>query len=62
MGTAPDAVSGRDAVAEPFLSIIEVLANFLFADGSLHFIDQTIDAVTYRALSTIDGGETLDRQ
>ncbi len=44
-----------------FFSFHRSGANFLFADGSVRFIDQTINAVTYRALSTIDGGGTLDR-
>ena len=45
-----------------FFSFHRTGANFLFADGSVRFIEQTIDAETYRALSTINGGETLDRQ
>jgi prepilin-type N-terminal cleavage/methylation domain-containing protein/prepilin-type processing-associated H-X9-DG protein len=34
-------------------------AQFLFADGSVHFIVETIDMPTYRALSTIAGGESV---
>jgi prepilin-type N-terminal cleavage/methylation domain-containing protein/prepilin-type processing-associated H-X9-DG protein len=32
---------------------------FLFADGSVHFISETIDMPTYRAFSTIAGGESV---
>lgn len=34
-------------------------ANFLYADGSVHFIQEGIDMATYRALSTIAGGEAV---
>jgi prepilin-type N-terminal cleavage/methylation domain-containing protein/prepilin-type processing-associated H-X9-DG protein len=32
---------------------------FLFADGSVHFLNETIDMRVYRGLSTIAGGETI---
>jgi prepilin-type N-terminal cleavage/methylation domain-containing protein/prepilin-type processing-associated H-X9-DG protein len=32
-------------------------ANFLFGDGSVHFLTSSIDPVAYQALATIDGGE-----
>lgn len=32
-------------------------ANFVFADGSTRFIDQTIDPVVFEALGTMSGGE-----
>jgi prepilin-type processing-associated H-X9-DG protein len=32
---------------------------FAYADGSVHFISQSIDIATYRAMATIAGGETL---
>jgi prepilin-type N-terminal cleavage/methylation domain-containing protein/prepilin-type processing-associated H-X9-DG protein len=32
---------------------------FAYADGSVHFISNSIDLATYRAMATIQGGETL---
>src|SRR5205807_1975189 len=34
-------------------------ANFLFGDGSVHFLSSAIDAFTYQHLCTIAGGEVL---
>jgi prepilin-type N-terminal cleavage/methylation domain-containing protein/prepilin-type processing-associated H-X9-DG protein len=34
-------------------------ANFVFCDGSVHFIRETIDPVVFTALCTIDGRETI---
>jgi prepilin-type N-terminal cleavage/methylation domain-containing protein/prepilin-type processing-associated H-X9-DG protein len=33
-------------------------ANFLFGDGSVHFIKSNVNSATYQALSTVGGGET----
>ncbi len=33
--------------------------NMLFADGSVHFIKNTVSGVTFRALGTINGGEVI---
>ena len=33
--------------------------NFLFADGSVHYISETIDMLTYQQLSTMMGGEVV---
>ena len=34
-------------------------ANFLFADGSVQFISQSIDMLTYQRLSTVAEGATV---
>jgi prepilin-type processing-associated H-X9-DG protein len=34
-------------------------ANFLFGDGSVHFLNRSINATTYQSLCTIAGGEVL---
>ena len=38
----------------------ELGANFVFCDGSVHFIDEAIDPTVFRALITINGGEVID--
>ena len=43
----------------PFGSYHSGGAHFCFADGHVSFVNDTIDMPTYRALSTINGGETL---
>jgi prepilin-type N-terminal cleavage/methylation domain-containing protein/prepilin-type processing-associated H-X9-DG protein len=35
-------------------------ANYLFGDGSVHFLSSGIDPVTYQALCTMDGGEVAN--
>lgn len=55
-----DATPGnRDRVSN-FRSDHKAGANFLFADGAVHFITDTVDRDVYRRMASIQGGETFE--
>ncbi len=59
-GTMGQNVGGGRHVAPNYRSDHAAGANFLFADSSVHFIQDTIDMLLYQKLSTIAGGEVAE--
>jgi prepilin-type processing-associated H-X9-DG protein len=58
-GTRPPTTTGGVHTAPNFRSDHSGGCNFLFADGSVHFIAESIGMLPYQQLSTIAGSETV---
>jgi prepilin-type processing-associated H-X9-DG protein len=58
-GTKGNPTTGGTHFSSNFRSDHPGGANFLFADGSVHFLNETIDMLTYQQLSTMAGGEIV---
>ncbi len=59
-GTRGTQTQGGPHLAANFRSDHPGGGNFLFADGSVHFLLENIDLLLYQQLSTMQGGEVID--
>ena len=60
LGTSPEDIKNVDWFdMRGFKSLHPGGAQFVMADGSVHFIQESIDGRTYRGLATRDGGEVV---
>lgn len=57
-GLDPDPVTDNWFLGRSFRSLHPGGGQFVFADGSVHFVTEGIDHPTYRAFATRNGGET----
>ena len=55
----PDSTNGGRHTVSNFRSDHPGGCNFLYADGSVHLLNESINMITYRALSTIQGDEVV---
>ena len=49
----------RGRIQPAIFTVLTLAGGFLLADGSVQFVSEFVDLVTYRALSTIFGGEVV---
>jgi prepilin-type processing-associated H-X9-DG protein len=59
-GTMGSNMGGGTHMAPNFRSDHATGANFLYADTSVHFLQETIDLLLYQKMSTMAGGEIAE--
>ena len=65
MNISSDASTGSTDLMNPddrvraFFSFHPGGANFCFADGSVHYLRETVNSTTYRYLGSMNGGEVI---